>query len=149
MYLTKCRIYRCQPWSAVRYDAHPTTSIQNRFEALEGLGTAAVFSVDDDVRMPCAALARGYRAWRANPDVLVGYYPRMHQARPDGCGWRYMWNDLEMWWGRGRGEGAPAAQCRSRHSALRSYRPQGRRAAGSQGHSVALHSMNEGLTCDG
>jgi|AntAceMinimDraft_11_1070367.scaffolds.fasta_scaffold92469_2 hypothetical protein len=22
----------------------------------------------------------------------------MHKPSPDGCGWRYVWNDLEMWW---------------------------------------------------
>jgi hypothetical protein len=59
----------------VVYDAHPTTSIQNRFEPPTGGGslhggggsggvsTTAVFNVDDDVRMPCPALARGFRAW--------------------------------------------------------------------------------------
>ena len=34
----------------VRYDAFPTTSIQNRF-AVRDVRTAAVFNVDDDVRM--------------------------------------------------------------------------------------------------
>ena len=63
-----------------------------------GITTTAVFNVDDDVRMPCDALSRGFRAWRANRDVLVGYYPRTHKPSPDGCGWRYVWNDLEMWW---------------------------------------------------
>lgn len=43
----------------VVYDAHPTTSIQNRFEPQAGIVTSAVFNVDDDVRMPCVALSRG------------------------------------------------------------------------------------------
>jgi hypothetical protein len=63
--------------SMVVYDTHPTTSIQNRFEpppltSHTPLSTTAVFNVDDDVRMPCPALRRGFRAWRANRDVLVG-----------------------------------------------------------------------------
>ena len=55
----------------VRYDAHRTTSIQNRFEPLDGLETEAVFSVDDDVRIPCASLAAGFGAWRRHKEQLV------------------------------------------------------------------------------
>ena len=65
----------------VTYDSHPTTSIQNRFD-VRGLRTSSVFNVDDDVRIPCSSLARGHAAWKANRDVLVGFYPRLHRWNP-------------------------------------------------------------------
>ena len=88
--------------SMVTYDTHTTTSIQNRFDppatnGANAISTRAVFNVDDDVRMPCAALTRGFDAWRANRDVLVGYYPRTHKLDDAGCGWRYVWDDFSLW----------------------------------------------------
>ena len=88
--------------SMVTYDTHTTTSIQNRFDppatnGANAISTRAVFNVDDDVRMPCAALTRGFDAWRANRDVLVGYYPRTHKPDDAGCGWRYVWDDFSLW----------------------------------------------------
>ena len=65
----------------VKYDSHPTTSIQNRFHVGD-LQTSSVFNVDDDVRIPCSSLARGHAAWKANRDVLVGFSPRMHRWNP-------------------------------------------------------------------
>ena len=65
----------------VKYDSHPTTSIQNRFHVRD-LRTSSVFNVDDDVRIPCSSLARGHAAWKANRDVLVGFSPRMHRWNP-------------------------------------------------------------------
>jgi len=72
----------------VRYDAHPTTSINNRFAPLAEPAGAAVFSVDDDMVVPCAALADAFAAWRAAPHALVGFYPRLHErvAAPAACG---------------------------------------------------------------
>ena len=37
----------------VQYDTPPTTSLSNRFAPLDGLSTAAVFNVDDDVNVNC------------------------------------------------------------------------------------------------
>ena len=65
----------------VKYDSHPTTSIQNRFHVGD-LQTSSVFNVDDDVRIPCSSLARGHAAWKANRDVLVGFSPRTHRLNP-------------------------------------------------------------------
>ena len=65
----------------VKYDSHPTTSIQNRFHVGD-LQTSSVFNVDDDVRIPCSSLARGHAAWKANRDVLVGFSPRLHRWNP-------------------------------------------------------------------
>ena len=41
---------------SVSYDTHPTSSINNRFAPLKGLSSDAVFSVDDDMAVPCNAL---------------------------------------------------------------------------------------------
>jgi Glycosyl transferase family 64 domain len=71
----------------VRYDAHPTSSINNRFIPLADLTTSALFSVDDDMQVPCSALMDAFAAWRSAPHALVGFYPRLHEldATPRGC----------------------------------------------------------------
>jgi hypothetical protein len=71
----------------VRYDAHPTTSINNRFIPLADPAGAALFSVDDDMMVPCQGLAKAFAAWRAAPHALVGFYPRLHERvnAPGGC----------------------------------------------------------------
>ena len=78
-----------------RYESHDTTSIQNRFE-VTGVRTSAVFHVDDDVRMPCGALADGFEAWRAHRDALVGFFPRAHRWLPRLCRHAYVWDDWSL-----------------------------------------------------
>ena len=92
----------------VRYDKHVgSTSIQNRFEKIDDLKTEAVFHVDDDVRIPCGKLQKGFREWQRNREGLVGYFGRMHKLENrnggvDGtCKMRYAWNDVELF-SRGR-----------------------------------------------
>ena len=86
----------------VRYDRHVgSTSIQNRFEKIEDLKTEAVFHVDDDVRIPCGKLQKGFQEWQRNREGLVGYFGRMHKLESrnieDGtCKMRYAWNDVEL-----------------------------------------------------
>jgi len=87
----------------VRYDKHVgSTSIQNRFEKIDDLKTEAVFHVDDDVRIPCGKLQKGFREWQRNREGLVGYFGRMHKLENrnggvDGtCKMRYAWNDVEL-----------------------------------------------------
>jgi hypothetical protein len=77
----EARLYYGPRPELVKYDSHPTTSIQNRF-SVQGLRTSAVFNVDDDVRIPCTSLLHGHDAWKANRDVLVGFSPRMHRWNP-------------------------------------------------------------------
>ena len=85
------------PPGFVRYDAHPTTAINNRFAPLPGLTTAAVLSADDDMLPPCAALDDAFAAWRAAPAALVGFYPRLHVAAPR-CGTRYVSAEPALAW---------------------------------------------------
>ena len=92
LYFPQARSKRAPP---ARYEAHDTTSIQNRFE-VTGVRTTAVFHVDDDVRMPCGALATGFEAWRANRDVLVGFFPRAHRWSAPRCRHEYIWDDWSL-----------------------------------------------------
>jgi hypothetical protein len=89
----------------VKYEKHVgSTSIQNRFEPIDDLRTRAVFNVDEDVRIPCRTLRRGFKLWRKHPETLVGFYARLHapaKTPADGCSWRYVANEFELWW-RGR-----------------------------------------------
>lgn len=51
-------------------------SLNSRFEPIPQLTTTAVFMVDDDIRVDCLSLQRGFEAWKDSPDSMVGYYPR-------------------------------------------------------------------------
>ena len=83
----------------VRYEAHPTTSLNNRFVPLRGgAPTPGLFSVDDDMVVPCAALADAFAAWRAAPHALVGFYPRLHERRR--CGFAYVSAEPALLWRR-------------------------------------------------
>ena len=61
-----------------------------------------MFHVDNDVRIPCGKLEKGFRKWQSNKEGLVGYFGRMHklESRNEGtdgtCKMRYAWNDFEL-----------------------------------------------------
>ncbi|KAL7575840.1 hypothetical protein ACA910_003161 [Epithemia clementina (nom. ined.)] len=55
----------------------PRDSLNSRFLPIADLKSQAVFMVDDDVRVDCQSLAKGFEAWKANPLAMVGYYPRL------------------------------------------------------------------------
>lgn len=65
----------------VHFSIHKVDSLNNRFKPLEGEHTKAIFSVDDDMRVPCSDLHNAFNVWKASPDSLVGYMPRMHLRR--------------------------------------------------------------------
>lgn len=52
-------------------------SLNSRFEPIQQLETTSVFMVDDDIRVGCASLHLAFEAWRAHPESMVGYYPRL------------------------------------------------------------------------
>lgn len=52
-------------------------SLNSRFEPIPQLETDAVFMVDDDLRVACPSLRNAFQAWKAHPDSMVGYYPRL------------------------------------------------------------------------
>ncbi len=59
-------------------DTHETDDLNNRFKPLKGLHTDAIFSIDDDVVVPCALLEFSFGIWLSAPDSMVGFVPRMH-----------------------------------------------------------------------
>jgi len=52
-------------------------SLNSRFEPIPQLQSTAVFMVDDDIRVACSSLWQAFQAWKAHPDSMVGYYPRL------------------------------------------------------------------------
>jgi Glycosyl transferase family 64 domain len=51
-------------------------SLNSRFLEIPGVD-GPVFMVDDDIRVDCTSLLESFRAWKTNPDSMVGYYPRL------------------------------------------------------------------------
>ena len=71
-------------------------SLNNRFSPLTGPHSDAIFSVDDDMRVPCGELILAYQVWRASQRSMVGFMPRIH-LRSNGklvyrCWWRVWWS---------------------------------------------------------
>ena len=64
-------------------------SLNNRFHPVPEARTVAIFSVDDDIRIPCRDLDAAFEAWRQQPCSLVGFYPRLHRQLPD-CSHSYL-----------------------------------------------------------
>jgi Glycosyl transferase family 64 domain len=52
-------------------------SLNSRFLPINSVQDMAVFMVDDDIRVDCQSLRRGFDAWKQNPSSMVGYYPRL------------------------------------------------------------------------
>uniref|UniRef100_A0A7S0YWS1 Glycosyl transferase 64 domain-containing protein n=1 Tax=Polytomella parva TaxID=51329 RepID=A0A7S0YWS1_9CHLO len=73
----------------VRYDVKAKNSLNSRFEPLDGLRTEAVFSMDDDMDLPCDDLKHAFEVWKEDKWNLAGFYPRLHIHQPD-CGYRYL-----------------------------------------------------------
>jgi len=84
-------------YKKVVFEVHTTNSLSNRFMPLQPLSTEAVLSVDDDLIIPCSVLESTLRVWTSNPDVLVGYSPRMITNDPISGKTKYMrWQ--HTWW---------------------------------------------------
>lgn len=62
----------------VRFVINEGSSLNNRFRPIRGLTTDAVFSVDDDLIVPCTTLRFAYSVWQSAPSAMVGFVPRMH-----------------------------------------------------------------------
>ncbi|CAN6192925.1 unnamed protein product [Urochloa humidicola] len=77
------------------------TSLNNRFRPIRGLVADAVFSVDDDVVVPCSTLRFAFDVWRSAPNAMVGFVPRMHwiAADPRGSIKEYRYGSWwSVWW---------------------------------------------------
>jgi len=83
----------------VTFRQEPEDSLNNRFHPISGPHNDAIFSVDDDMRVPCEDLDLAYEVWRGSPRSIVGYMPRIHLRRKNGkleyrCWWRVWWHGL-------------------------------------------------------
>ncbi len=81
----------------INFERHPTGSLNNRFKPLQNAHSDAIFSVDDDMQVPCDELALAYQVWKGSQRSMVGYMPRMHIRGSDGqyiyrCWWRVWWH---------------------------------------------------------
>ncbi|XP_024515339.1 glycosyltransferase family 64 protein C4-like [Selaginella moellendorffii] len=69
------------PELELRIDINDEDNLNNRFKPLDGVTTDGIFSIDDDVLVPCTTLEFSFRVWLSAPDSMVGFVPRMHWAR--------------------------------------------------------------------
>ncbi|KAK2980937.1 hypothetical protein RJ640_022916 [Escallonia rubra] len=83
-----------------RFDLNKEDNLNNRFKPIEDLRTDAIFSVDDDIIVPCPALDFAFTVWQSAPSTMVGFVPRMHwlnKERNSVLQYRYggWWS---VWW---------------------------------------------------
>ncbi|CAL5040391.1 unnamed protein product [Urochloa decumbens] len=76
------------------------SSLNNRFRPIRGLDADAVFSVDDDLIVPCSTLRFAFDVWRSAPNAMVGFVPRMHWiADPRDSTKEYRYGSWwSVWW---------------------------------------------------
>lgn len=85
----------------LKIDMHDEDNLNTRFKPLDNLATNAIFSVDDDVVVPCDTLAFAFTVWSSARGSMVGFVPRMHwlhsqnyesnQLRYSYGGWWSVW----------------------------------------------------------
>lgn len=61
-----------------RFDLNEEDNLNNRFKPIKDLRTDAIFSIDDDVIVPCRTLDFAFIVWQSAPQTMVGFVPRMH-----------------------------------------------------------------------
>jgi hypothetical protein len=81
----------------ISFEIHETDSLNNRFMPLKSAHSDAIFSVDDDMKIPCEELALAYQVWKGSSRSIVGWMPRMHIRGSDHqliyrCWWRVWWH---------------------------------------------------------
>ncbi|KAH9623314.1 hypothetical protein KSS87_005334 [Heliosperma pusillum] len=68
----------------VNFDINKEDSLNNRFKENKDLKTDVVFSIDDDVILPCSSVELAFSIWLSAPDTMVGFVPRMHWVDKSG-----------------------------------------------------------------
>lgn len=79
----------------VVFNIQKEDNLNTRFKPLSGPHSDAIFSVDDDMRVPCSDLETAYEVWRSSPFSLVGFMPRIHLRRGGKWEYRCWWR---VWW---------------------------------------------------
>lgn len=65
------------------FDINMEDNLNNRFKPIKDLANDAIFSIDDDIIVPCRTLEFGFRVWQSAPDAMVGFVPRAHWLTKD------------------------------------------------------------------
>lgn len=83
-----------------RFDINEEDNLNNRFKPVADIMTDAIFSVDDDVIVPCCTLDFAFGVWQSAPSAMVGFVPRMHWLDHEKNGIAYYkyggwWS---VWW---------------------------------------------------
>lgn len=83
-----------------RFELNTEDNLNNRFKPIEDLGNDAIFSVDDDVIVPCTTLNNAFSVWQTSPDTMVGFVPRMHwlDQQKDGVAYYKYGGWWSVWW---------------------------------------------------
>ncbi|XP_019055162.1 PREDICTED: glycosyltransferase family 64 protein C4-like [Nelumbo nucifera] len=83
-----------------RFDLNEEDNLNNRFKPIEDLRTDAIFSVDDDVIVPCYTLNFAFTVWQSSPSTMVGFVPRMHwlDVGKDGVAYYKYGGWWSVWW---------------------------------------------------
>jgi hypothetical protein len=68
----------------LRIRSESTNSLNNRFKPDSEITTRAVFSIDDDIRIPCSDVEAAFAEWRRSPEVMVGFFPRLIEPEDGG-----------------------------------------------------------------
>lgn len=82
----------------VIFHVQEVDSLNNRFKPLPDPHTDAIFSVDDDIRVPCSELQVAYEIWKSAKTNMVGFFPRLHVRNrwthqyEYRCWWRTWWH---------------------------------------------------------
>ncbi len=64
-------------------------SINNRFNPINELTTAAILICDDDILIPIADIEFAFSVWQRRPNALVGFWPRVHYHNPESDTYDY------------------------------------------------------------
>ncbi|XP_061370720.1 glycosylinositol phosphorylceramide mannosyl transferase 1-like [Gastrolobium bilobum] len=62
----------------IRFGINAEDKSNSRFKPMKDIWTDAIFSVDDDVIVPCHTLDFAFSVWQSAPFTMVGFVPRMH-----------------------------------------------------------------------
>nr|ATO91431.1 UDP-glycosyltransferase [Fallopia multiflora] len=84
----------------LRFDLNEEDNLNNRFKPIKDLRTDAIFSIDDDVIVPCDTLDFAFSVWQSAPSTMVGFVPRMLWSSKEKIGstsYKYggWWS---VWW---------------------------------------------------
>ncbi|XP_026664705.2 glycosyltransferase family 64 protein C4-like isoform X2 [Phoenix dactylifera] len=82
-----------------RFELNEEDNLNNRFKPIGDLKNDAIFSVDDDVIVPCPTLDFAFAVWQSSPDTMAGFVPRMHSlAEENGMPYYRYGGWWSVWW---------------------------------------------------